>query len=93
VTASPKLPWYLWALLVSQPLHFGDYGGMPMQIIWALLDIATIIVLGSGLYLWLKRGNTVPSASRKAKEHEERKPAEPVGVAQPESAAALKGQA
>jgi len=55
LTASPKLPWYLTALLVSQPLHFGDYGGMPMKIIWALLDIATIIVLGSGLYLWLKR--------------------------------------
>ncbi len=55
VTAAPKLPWYLMMLLVSQPLHFGDYAGMPMQILWALLDIATIIVLGSGLYLWLKR--------------------------------------
>ena len=62
-TASPKLPWYLTALLVSQPLHFGDYGGMPMQILWALLDIATIIVLGSGLYLWLKRGKTAPAAA------------------------------
>ena len=49
---------------MSQPLHFGDYGGMPMQILWALLDIATIIVLGSGLYLWLKRGNAVPAAAR-----------------------------
>jgi uncharacterized iron-regulated membrane protein len=57
ITASPALPWYLTALLVSQPLHFGDYGGMPMQILWAILDIATIIVLGSGLYLWLKRGD------------------------------------
>jgi uncharacterized iron-regulated membrane protein len=56
VTAKPDLPWYLTALLVSQPLHFGDYGGLPMQILWALLDIATIIVLGSGLYLWVKRG-------------------------------------
>ena len=56
ITAAPKLPWYLTALLVSQPLHFGDYGGRPMQIIWALLDIATIIVLGSGLYLWLGKG-------------------------------------
>jgi len=55
VTAAPGLPWYLTALLVSQPLHFGDYGGMLMKILWALLDIATIIVLGSGLYLWLKR--------------------------------------
>ena len=25
------------AVLVSQPLHFGDYGGMPLKIIWALL--------------------------------------------------------
>lgn len=57
VTAAPKLPWYVAALLVSQPLHFGDYGGMPMQILWALLDIATIIVLGSGLYLWLRKGD------------------------------------
>jgi uncharacterized iron-regulated membrane protein len=63
LTASPPLPWYLTALLVSQPLHFGDYGGMPMQILWALLDIATIIVLGSGLYLWVKRRN--PAAAVK----------------------------
>jgi len=62
VTAAPHLPWYLTALLVSQPLHFGDYGGLPMQILWALLDIATMVVLGSGLYLWLKR-KPVPAAS------------------------------
>ncbi|QTD44146.1 PepSY-associated TM helix domain-containing protein [Ottowia testudinis] len=55
VTAMPRLPWYLTALLLSQPLHFGDYGGLPMKVIWALLDIATIVVLGSGLYLWFKR--------------------------------------
>lgn len=55
VTDSRNAPWYVTALLVSQPLHFGDYGGMPMQILWALLDIATIVVLGSGLYLWFKR--------------------------------------
>ena len=51
VTVAPKLPWYLTALLVSQPLHFGDYAGMPMKILWALLDIPTIMVLGSGLCL------------------------------------------
>ena len=54
-TDSRQPPWYLTGLLISQPLHFGDYGGMPMKILWALLDIATIIVLGSGLYLWWKR--------------------------------------
>lgn len=55
ITASRDLPWYLGALLLSQPLHFGDYGGTPMQWLWALLDVITIIVLGSGLYLWLAK--------------------------------------
>ncbi|MGC1173739.1 PepSY-associated TM helix domain-containing protein [Polaromonas sp.] len=77
VTASPELPWYLTALLVSQPLHFGDYGGMPMQILWALLDIVTIIVLGSGLYLWLKR----PQPLRLAEEAGARHGAAPQGRA------------
>ena len=57
VSASSEAPWYVDALLLSQPLHFGDYGGAPMQWLWAVLDVLTIIVLGSGLYLWLgKRG-------------------------------------
>lgn len=51
-------PWYVTALQLSEPLHFGDYGGLPLKILWGLLDILTIIVLGSGLYLWLKRGMT-----------------------------------
>lgn len=55
VTQSRKLPWYLTALLVSRPLHFGDYGGLPLKVLWALLDLATIFVLGSGLYLWVTR--------------------------------------
>jgi uncharacterized iron-regulated membrane protein len=55
VTDSRAMPWYMTALFVSQPLHFGDYGGMPMKIIWALLDVLTIIVLASGLYLWVKK--------------------------------------
>lgn len=59
LTDTRELPWYVTALLVSQPLHFGDYGGIPLKILWALLDVITIVVLGSGLYLWLKR-RTVP---------------------------------
>ena len=43
------------ALSLSQPLHFGDYGGLGLKIVWALLDLATIIILGSGLYLWLTK--------------------------------------
>ncbi len=63
VTGAPPLPWYLTALLVSQPLHFGDYGGRAMQILWALLDIVSILVLGSGLYLWLRKRRTAPRES------------------------------
>ena len=61
VTDSVDLPWYLTALLISQPLHFGDYGGLPMQLLWAALDIVTIIVLGSGLYLWLAKRKAAAS--------------------------------
>ncbi|WP_254412604.1 PepSY-associated TM helix domain-containing protein [Dyadobacter diqingensis] len=49
------MPWFVNALFISEPLHFGDYGGLPLKILWALFDIATIIVLGSGLYLWFAR--------------------------------------
>ncbi|MGY2172606.1 PepSY-associated TM helix domain-containing protein [Pseudomonas gingeri] len=55
VTAVAERPWYMDAMGMSQPLHFGDYGGMPMKILWAVLDVLTIIVLGSGVYLWWVR--------------------------------------
>ena len=58
LTARPEVPGYMTVLLLSQPLHFGDYGGMPLKILWAVLDLLTILVLVSGLYLWFKRGST-----------------------------------
>ena len=56
LAAVAHTPWYVKALSLSQPLHFGDYGGLPLKILWALLDLITIVVLGSGLYLWLAKG-------------------------------------
>jgi len=55
VTAARTMPWYITALSLSQPLHFGDYGGLPLKILWGLLDLITIAVLFSGLYLWWKK--------------------------------------
>jgi uncharacterized iron-regulated membrane protein len=81
ITDQRELPWYLTALLISQPLHFGDYGGAWMQFLWALLDVATIIVLGSGLYLWVQRG-------RAAKRHAQAV-AQGAGMAAPAAAPAL----
>jgi len=43
------------ALMMSKPLHFGDYGGLPLKLIWAALDLAAIWVLGTGVLLWLRR--------------------------------------
>ena len=49
------MPWYVSTLMLSQPLHFGDYGGMALKLLWALLDVLSIVVLWSGLVLWWKR--------------------------------------
>ena len=43
------------ALMMSKPLHFGDYGGLPLKIVWALLTLATIWVLWTGVLLWWRR--------------------------------------
>ncbi|MFG0723962.1 PepSY-associated TM helix domain-containing protein [Pseudomonas sp. GLN_6] len=67
VTAIGQRPWYMDALSMSQPLHFGDYGGMPMKVLWAVLDVLTIIVLGSGLYLWWVRRRS-PATARERTE-------------------------
>lgn len=66
VTAIAERPWYMDAMGMSQPLHFGDYGGMPMKILWAALDVLTIIVLGSGIYLWIVRRKAAKPLTVKA---------------------------
>src|SRR5262249_4371528 len=63
VTARATLPWYVTTLLLSQPLHFGDYGGLPLKVLWALLDVIAIAVLGSGVFLWVRK-RSEPFAER-----------------------------
>ena len=55
LAAVAPMPWYVKTLSLSQPLHFGDYGGLGLKILWALLDLAAIVILISGLYLWLAK--------------------------------------
>ena len=55
LTDSREVPWYLATLLISQPLHFGDYGGLPLKFIWLVFDMMTIVVLWTGLMLWWKK--------------------------------------
>ncbi len=63
-----RLPWYLRLLELSRPLHFGDYGGLGLKIVWAAFDVATILVLGSGVYLLFAR----PPSGRRARNEEGR---------------------
>ncbi|MCG4261587.1 PepSY domain-containing protein [Acetobacter senegalensis] len=55
LTGAYPMPWYLRFLEISRPLHFGDYGGMPLRILWAALDIIVIGVLISGVVLWVAK--------------------------------------
>jgi len=55
VTDTREMPWYVNTLFLSEPLHFGNYGGPVLKIVWAVFDVFTIIVLITGLYLWLAR--------------------------------------
>ena len=64
LTDSRDMPWYVSTLYISQPLHFGDYGGMPLKIVWALLDILTIFILITGVYLWTRRRKAGVSQER-----------------------------
>ena len=55
LTVASDAPWYIQALFVSGPLHFGDYAGTPLRIIWAVFTILTIILCISGLYLFIAK--------------------------------------
>lgn len=48
-----EMPWYLKLLFLAEPLHFGNFGGLPLKLLWALYDLVTITLLTSGLILWL----------------------------------------
>lgn len=55
LTDARAMPALNQALMLSKPLHFGDYGGLPLKLIWAALTLATIWVLWTGLVLWWRR--------------------------------------
>ncbi|MGQ8366893.1 PepSY-associated TM helix domain-containing protein [Glaciecola sp. 1036] len=50
-----EMPWYANALSLSRPLHFGDYGGLGLKVLWFILTLFTLWVLVTGLYLWWKK--------------------------------------
>ena len=71
LTARPQQPWYITVLLLSQPLHFGNYGGLALKIIWGLLDLAVIAILISGVVLWLRKSGDRKRLDRIVVAHQE----------------------
>ncbi len=73
LTDMRTMPWFVNALFLSQPLHFGNYGGMPLKVIWCIFDVITIVVLVSGLYLWFARRKAQGEQIARLEELEEEK--------------------
>lgn len=53
------------------PLHFGNFGGLLVKSIWAILGIATALLPITGLMLWIERGLNAqnPAHSRRTYEN------------------------
>jgi len=51
---------------VIYPLHFGNFGGVPLRILWAVLGLSTSLIALTGMMIWVERraygaeGNLAP---------------------------------
>lgn len=50
-----ELPLYLKTLVLSEPLHFGDYGGLPLKILWLAFTLMLLMMPISGLIIFYQR--------------------------------------
>ncbi len=65
VAALVEMPGYMKAIMLSQPLHFGDYGGLPLKILWTLCTWLTLFITANGAWLWWdRRRRRRPQAAR-----------------------------
>jgi uncharacterized iron-regulated membrane protein len=64
VAAAVQPPAYLKAIVLSQPLHFGDYGGLLLKLLWTLCSWLTLFITANGAWLWWdRRRRRVPKAA------------------------------
>lgn len=55
VAMSADPPNYLKAIILSEPLHFGDYGGLPLKLLWTACTWLTLFIVANGAWLWWNR--------------------------------------
>ena len=48
-TSVVSLPWYLKALIISEPLHFGNYGGVWLKVFWTIFGLLVGVIPFTGL--------------------------------------------
>ncbi len=55
IAESLSVPVYFKAILLSEPLHFGDYGGLPLKILWTASTLMAFFITANGAWLWWDR--------------------------------------
>lgn len=58
-----ELPWYLKLAMLSEPLHFGNYGGLPLKIGWAVFTLLSMTVAALGVSTFFRKRRRVPAES------------------------------
>ncbi|MDX5443105.1 MAG: PepSY domain-containing protein [Hymenobacteraceae bacterium] len=62
-------PIYERALTILKPLHFGDYAGLPVKILYCFFGLMPGVLSVSGFFIWRMRGKTTKQKKRKQKEN------------------------
>ncbi|MCY1060780.1 PepSY-associated TM helix domain-containing protein [Nannocystis sp. SCPEA4] len=55
VARDVELPGYLHAMFLAEPLHFGDYGGLPLKLLWSACNLLTLFITANGAWLFFDR--------------------------------------
>ncbi len=63
-----QLPWYIKMLALAQPFHFGNFGGLPMKILYFVLSFTTggLAVTGYILYFVRRKKQRISADERSA---------------------------
>lgn len=50
-----ELPWLLKTIIISEPLHYGNFGGIPLKVIWTIFSLLSSVLPFSASIIFLIR--------------------------------------
>lgn len=65
VSRLSELPFLLKLLVISEPLHFGDYGGFPLKVAWTVLGVHLIYFSIAGIKIFFFRSKRIRAKNTK----------------------------